>query len=164
MSTLNFNLPMHIEILCPEIKKLVMAQEAISRFEPRLKKITTFSIKTFKTEKDGDASYKVQKEETEILKKITDKDFLVVLDEKGRSLNTRGLASKIEEVQRAENHKKIIFLIGGPYGLSDKLKERAHLKVCLSALTFNSEVAIVVLIEQMYRIFTVMTGHPYHND
>lgn len=164
VSTLSFKASMQIETLCPEIKKLVMAEEAVSRFEPRLKKITPFTVKTFKTEKDGDASYKVQKEGAEIFKKITDKDFLIVLDEKGESLNTRSLASKVESIQREENYKKIIFLIGGPYGLSTKIKERANLKVSLSALTFNSEVAIVVLVEQIYRVFTVIAGHPYHND
>jgi 23S rRNA (pseudouridine1915-N3)-methyltransferase len=155
---------MQIEVLCPEIKKMIMAEEAVSRFEPRMKRFASFSVKTFKTEKNGEASYKIQKEEAEILKKITEKDYVILLDEKGKSFDTRSLSSKVESVQNGEAYKKIIFLIGGPYGLSSKLKERANLKFSLSDLTFNSEVAIVVLMEQVYRLFTVISGHPYHND
>jgi 23S rRNA (pseudouridine1915-N3)-methyltransferase len=155
---------MQIEILCPEIKKLTMASEAVKRFLPRLKKFTPAVLQEFKTEKNGDAPFKILKESSEILKKIDDKDFLIALDEKGENYSTRELASKVELVQLEQGYKKIVFLIGGPYGLSNEIKQRANLKISLSLLTFNSEIAIVVLMEQVYRIYSVIVGHPYHND
>lgn len=155
---------MQIELLCPEIKKLSMAKEAVDRFLPRLQKFTSASVQDFKTEKNGDSSYKVMRESADILKKLDDKDFLIALDERGVQFSTRGLAAKIEGVQNGLGYKKIIFLIGGPYGLSQEIKNRADLKLSLSPLTFNSEIAIVVAIEQIYRLYSVIVGHPYHND
>jgi len=155
---------MQIELLCPEIKKLSMAKVAVESFLPRLQNFTSASLQEFKTEKNGEPSYKILKESSEILKKIDEKDFLIVLDEKGKFFSTRELAEQVESIQQEQGYKKIIFLIGGPYGLSDEIKKRADLKLSLSPLTFNSEIAIVVLIEQIYRLYSVIVGHPYHND
>jgi len=164
LSTLSFKKTVQIELLCPEIKKLSMAKECVDRFLPRLKKFTSASLQEFKPEKNGDALYKVAKDSEEILKRIDEKDFLVALDEKGKKFSTREFSSKIENVQIEAAHRKIIFLIGGPYGLSDEIRTRADLMVSLSPMTFNSEIAIVVLMEQIYRIYSVIVGHPYHND
>ncbi|MGH1467491.1 MAG: 23S rRNA (pseudouridine(1915)-N(3))-methyltransferase RlmH [Bdellovibrionales bacterium] len=155
---------MNIEILCPELKKLKMASEAVGRYIPRTNRFTPCVLKEFKTEKNGSPEYKIEKEESEILKKISDKDFLVVLDEKGKSFRTIDLSQKIADLQNNQGVQKMIFLIGGPYGLSSKIKERANLKVRLSDLTYNSEVAVVVLAEQVYRTFSLIAGHPYHNE
>lgn len=155
---------MNIEILCPEVKKLKMASEAVGRYIPRTNRFVSCVLKEFKTEKNGPPEHKVEKEGLEILKKISDKDFLVVLDERGRPFKTSDLSRNVEFIQNELGAKKIIFLIGGPYGLSEKVKERADLKIRLSDLTYNSEVAIVVLAEQVYRIFSLISGHPYHNE
>jgi len=155
---------MQIELLCPEIKKLSMAKEAVDRFLPRLKKFTPANLQEYKPEKNGDAVYKVLKDSEEILKRIDEKDFLIALDEKGKKFTTRDFASKVESVQLEAAHRKIVFLIGGPYGLSDDIRRRADLTVSLSPMTFNSEIAIVVLVEQVYRLYSVIAGHPYHND
>ena len=155
---------MKVELWCPEVKKMKMAFEATNRYILRTNKFNDCSLFEFKTEKNGSGEYKVSKEETEILKKITSKDYLVVLDERGKNLRTQEIASKIKKIQTEQNPQKIIFLIGGPYGLGDKIKERADMTVKLSDFTFNSEVAIVVMAEQIYRIFSLISGHPYHNE
>ena len=141
-----------------------MAKEAVERFVPRLKKFVSSSVQEFKPEKNGDSTYKTTKDSEEILKRLDDKDFLIAFDENGKTFSTREFASKVEAVQNEAAHKKVVFLIGGPYGLSDEIKKRANLTVSLSPMTFNSEVAIVVATEQIYRIHTVIAGHPYHND
>lgn len=155
---------MNVELLCPEVKKMKMASEAVDRYLPRTNRFTPCVLKEFKTEKNGSPAYKIEKEESEILKKISDKDFLVVLDEKGKPFRTLDLSKKIEDLQNNQGIQKMIFLIGGPYGLSEKIKDRANLKIRLSDFTYNSEVAIVVLAEQIYRIFSLISGHPYHNE
>lgn len=155
---------MNVNIFCPEVKKLKMALEAVERYVPRTNRFVSCVLKEFKTEKDGQPEYKVEKEEKEILNRISDKDFLVILDEKGKNFRTSELSRKIEDLQNNQNISKMIFLVGGPYGLGDKVKQRADLTVRLSDFTYNSEVAIVVLAEQVYRIFSFIAGHPYHNE
>ncbi len=155
---------MNVEILCPEVKKLKMASEAVERYIPRTNRFTSCVLKEFRTEKNGSPEHKVEKEAFEILKKISEKDFLIVLDERGKTFRTSELSNKIEDLQNNQGVQKMIFLIGGPYGLSDKIKTRADLKIRLSDFTYNSEVAIVVLAEQVYRLFSLISGHPYHNE
>jgi len=155
---------MQIELLCPELKKLSMAKEAVDRFLPRIKKFIPASLKEFRPEKNGDSVYKISRDSEEILNRIESNDFLIAFDEKGKRFSTREFSAEIQSVQLEANHKKIVFLIGGPYGLSDNIRRRANLIVSLSPLTFNSEIAVVVMIEQVYRIHSILAGHPYHND
>ncbi len=155
---------MKVELWCPEVKKMKMAGEATSRYIARTNKFIECRLNEFKTEKKGSSEYKVSKEESEILKKIDDKDFLIILDEKGHSKKSIELSAYIRKVREDLNIQKVVFLIGGPYGLGEKIKKRADFKLRLSELTFNSEVAIVVMSEQIYRIFSILSGHPYHNE
>lgn len=155
---------MKVELLLPETKKMAMASVAVDRYVTRVNKFVSCSAKHFKTEKNGSPAYKIEKEEAEVLGKISDKDFLVLLDETGKDFRTLDLSKKIKDIGESQGGGKIIFLIGGPYGVSDKVKERANLKLKLSSLTFNAEVAVVVLAEQVYRIFSLIAGHPYHNE
>ena len=155
---------MKVELWCPEVKKMTMASEATNRYVVRTNKFTECVLNEFKTEKSGSGEYKVSKEETDILKKLSPKDYLIVLDERGKSIRTQDMAEKIKKIQSEQNIQKMIFLIGGPYGLGDEIKKRADMKIKLSDFTFNSEVAIVVMAEQIYRIFSFISGHPYHNE
>ena len=81
---------------------------------------------------------------------------LVVLDERGRDLDTERFAGLLGEATA--------FVIGGAEGLSQGLKDRAHLLLRLSSLTLPHALAQVVLVEQLYRAATLLTGHPYHRS
>lgn len=155
---------MHIKIICPETRNLKMAGFAKERFSPRISSFVKFEVVEFKGSKSGDAHYKKNYEEKEVSKQLGEKDYLILLDEKGKEYSSHQLAQYMNKVREGFPSKKIVFLVGGPYGVSENLQKRAQAKISLSKLTFNSEVAIAVLFEQVYRILTINGGHPYHND
>lgn len=141
-----------------------MAETSLERYIPRASKYVNIDTVYFKPEKNGDSLFKKSKDEEKLLKLIPEQACLVVLDEKGTSLNTRQFLKQIDSLYLKYPSSTVWFLIGGPYGLGDKIKKRANLSVKLSDLTFNSEVATAVLAEQIYRIFSLKNGHPYHNE
>ncbi|NGM87613.1 23S rRNA (pseudouridine(1915)-N(3))-methyltransferase RlmH [Parapusillimonas sp. SGNA-6] len=84
----------------------------------------------------------------------------IALDEHGRDMDSAGLARELEK-WRGEG-RDIAFLIGGPDGLDATLKQHCHAKLRLSSLTLPHPMVRVVLAEQLYRAWAIMTGHPYH--
>lgn len=95
-----------------------------------------------------------------ILAKLNRNAFVCVLDVSGQGLSSPGLSKELEKWQNA-GHKEITFVIGGADGISSKVADRADLRLSLSFLTFTHEMARVVLLEQLYRAFTIVKGFPY---
>ncbi len=89
--------------------------------------------------------------------------FVVVLDERGRSMASRDFASWIQK-RRDTAVSHLVFIIGGPDGLDETLKASAGRVMALSQFTFSHELARLLLLEQLYRATTIMAGHPYHRD
>lgn len=98
-----------------------------------------------------------------ILANIVSSDFLVLLDEKGSEYTSRGFAEWFQKQMNA-GRKRIVLLIGGPYGFSEDIYSRANVKIALSKMTFTHEMAKLILTEQIYRSFTILRGEPYHHD
>lgn len=96
-----------------------------------------------------------------ILEKLNQNGFVCLLDVEGKSVSSNDLAAHIEKWQ-ASGLKEVAFIIGGTTGISAGVATRADFKVSLSFLTFTHEMARVVLIEQLYRAFTIIKGFPYH--
>lgn len=119
------------------------------------------SLKSAKTERDDAQSKKVQ-ESKDILKKMTNDDYVVLFDEKGKGLNSLQFSKQIEAAQMS-GKKRLVFIVGGAYGVSDEIKSRAQIKVSLSNLVMNHLVAETVALEQIYRAFTIIKRIPYHN-
>jgi 23S rRNA (pseudouridine1915-N3)-methyltransferase len=90
-----------------------------------------------------------------------ERTFLVVLDEKGKDLSTMDLAGKLRELQE-RGYAEVLFFIGGPFGLAHGLEARADLLLSLSRLTLPYELARVMLMEQIYRCGTILSGENYH--
>ncbi|AEC20100.1 hypothetical protein PT7_1560 [Pusillimonas sp. T7-7] len=86
--------------------------------------------------------------------------LLIALDERGKDISTMGLSAELEK-WRGEGHD-VVFLVGGPDGLDPALKQSCHGKLRLSSLTLPHPMVRVVLAEQLYRAWAIMTGHPYH--
>ncbi|MBP9111135.1 MAG: 23S rRNA (pseudouridine(1915)-N(3))-methyltransferase RlmH, partial [Pyrinomonadaceae bacterium] len=86
--------------------------------------------------------------------------FVCLLDVEGKAISSHGVAKEIEKWQNAGT-KEIAFVIGGADGVSAKVAERANFRLSLSFLTFTHEMARVVLLEQLYRAFTIIKGFPY---
>ena len=104
-----------------------------------------------------------RKESEAVLKLLSDTDYLVVLDERGKMCSSKQLADFF--VQRGnESSKKLIFLIGGAYGLDENLLKRSNFTLSLSLLTFPHQLVRLILAEQVYRACTIMKNEKYHHD
>ena len=90
-------------------------------------------------------------------------DFIVVLDEKGTEFSTVEFADKLEKIFMLYK-KRMVFVIGGPYGLSGDVVGKADLRLSLSKMTFSHQVVRLLFAEQLYRAFTVIKGEPYHHE
>ena len=99
-------------------------------------------------------------ESKRILEKVNQSNFVCLLDVKGRSVSSHELAARIEDWQNRAS-KEIAFVIGGAEGVAPRVVERADFSLSLSLLTFTHETARVVLVEQLYRAFTIIKGFPY---
>jgi 23S rRNA (pseudouridine1915-N3)-methyltransferase len=95
-----------------------------------------------------------------ILQLLNPKSFAILLDVKGEAISSHALAAKIEKWQ-ISSQKEIFFIICGPDGASDELAIRADYRLSLSILTFTHEMARVLLLEQLYRAFSIIKGLPY---
>lgn len=101
-----------------------------------------------------------EEEGAALLGKLSPKDALVALDERGKALSSVDFAKWLGRQQDAG--KDVAFVIGGDEGLSDAVREKAALVLSLSAMTMPHRLARLVLAEQVYRAFTILRGEPYH--
>lgn len=104
-----------------------------------------------------------EKEGELILKKIKPGDRVVLLDEKGRRFTSVAWAAHLGKMIDTGT-KSIVFVIGGAYGFSDRVKEAASELVSLSDMTFSHQIIRLFFEEQLYRAFTILKGEPYHNE
>lgn len=102
----------------------------------------------------------VESEGERILEKVNQSGFVCALDVKGRSVGSRKLAVQVSKWQMA-GLKEITFIIGGAEGLSSAVVERADFSLSLSFLTFTHDMSRVILLEQLYRAYTIINGYPY---
>ncbi len=98
-----------------------------------------------------------------ILRNVTPSDRVVLLDENGREFTSREFAAFVDK-QMVSGVKRLVFVVGGPYGFSDAVYARAASKLSLSRMTFNHEMVRLFFIEQLYRAMTIRRGEPYHHD
>jgi len=101
-------------------------------------------------------------EAKEILKKITPSDLIILLDEKGKEYASVEFAKQIQKYLNMLG-KRMVFIIGGPYGFDSAIKERANQTLSLSKMTFNHQMARLFFLEQLYRAMTILKGEPYHH-
>ncbi len=109
------------------------------------------------------SAVQVKKAESKILlSKIESKDHIVLLDENGKSMDSVQFSQQIEKWQM-QSVKQLVFIIGGAYGFSDEVYQRANQKISLSKMTFSHQLIRVIFAEQLYRAFTIIKGEKYHN-
>lgn len=101
-----------------------------------------------------------EEEGAALLKKLGPRDALVALDERGKLLSSVELAKWLGRQQ--DSGRDVAFVIGGDEGLSDEVRARATLVLSLSAMTLPHRLARLVLVEQVYRAFSILRGEPYH--
>ncbi len=141
---------MEIEVRTLDFNKNSWALDVIRSFEKKISFFNSVSFKPLKNEKD-------------LLKNTTDKDIFIICDERGKTFSSVQFSQQMEKLLES-GKRKIIFFVGGPFGLSDEIKAKAHLQINLSSFVFNQELALVILFEQVFRALTIINKHPYHNE
>ena len=155
---------MHIRLLAVGDRQPSWVDSAFSDYVARLPRQWQFRLETitYKRQKSTPAETAKNAEGEKILGKIKTADHVVVLDERGKQFSSKELAEKIDDWQSAG--ADIVFVIGGPDGVSADLLARANTRWSLSKLTLPHGLARVLYAEQIYRAWSLSTGHPYHRE
>lgn len=141
-------------------------QEAIADYSKRLTHYVPFTIEELPDLKNTKSLNEEQQKEREadmLFEKLQQGDVLVLLDEKGKEFTSREFSAYLEQKLQTVN-KRLVFLIGGPYGFSQRVYDAAQGKISLSKMTFSHQMVRLFLVEQIYRSFTIIKGEPYHHD
>lgn len=139
--------------------------DAIQSYHKKITFYTPFetcAIPYLKNSKSLSADEQKKREGELILKKIEVADFVVLLDERGRELDSIQLSQFIQQ-QLNIGTKNLIFIIGGAYGFSQEVYERANYKLSLSRMTFPHIMTRLIFAEQLYRGFSILKNEPYHH-
>jgi 23S rRNA (pseudouridine1915-N3)-methyltransferase len=142
-------------------------QDGVKIYIDRLKhfcKLSTIDFKEEKTSKNSVIKIVQEKESKQFIQKFSDQHYIVLLDEKGKQYTSRGFSSFIEKRKMDSYKTKTVFIIGGAYGFSDEIRKRANAIISLSSMTYSHQMIRLFFLEQLYRAFTIINGHSYHND
>lgn len=141
-------------------------QALISSYEDRLKHYIKFEIEIIpdiKNVKNLSEEQQKGKEGELILKKIQATDNLVLLDEKGYEFRSMEFSRFLQKKMNS-GIKQMVLVIGGPYGFSEKVYQKAIGKISLSKMTFSHQMIRLFVVEQIYRAFTILKNEPYHHE
>jgi 23S rRNA (pseudouridine1915-N3)-methyltransferase len=156
---------MRLSILCVGRMTIPFLNDGCAEFVKRLKRYLTLSIDEIKEHKSGrkqDIAKIVHTEGKALAEKIPKGAFVIALDQCGKSFNSDKFAELMNN-HMVRSTPEWTFLIGGPYGLSDDLRQRADLILSLSAMTLTHQMARMLLLEQLYRCCTIIRNEPYHH-
>ncbi|HAT69864.1 23S rRNA (pseudouridine(1915)-N(3))-methyltransferase RlmH [Croceibacter atlanticus] len=98
-----------------------------------------------------------------IMKQLETSDFVILLDENGKEFSSVNFSAYLQKRMNT-GLKRLVFIIGGPYGFSTEVYSRANSKLSLSKMTFSHQMIRVFFIEQLYRAFTILRNEPYHHQ
>lgn len=147
---------LHIEIICVGKKHDTLLADAINFYEKKLRhycKITWNIIPS--SDKDSESEV--------MLNRLNSDDMVILLDETGSQATNKVLADLIDSAQN-NSVKRLVLIIGGAYGVNDTLKDRADRVVGLSALVFPHQLVRLILAEQLYRSYSILSGSKYHHN
>ena len=140
--------------------------QGINEYTKRLSFYIPFNIEYLSDIKNAkNLTFEQQKhaEGNAILAATEKSDFVVLLDERGKEFTSMEFSKYIEK-KKAAVPKRLLFIIGGPYGFSDEVYARANDKISLSKMTFNHEMVRLFFTEQLYRAMTIINNEPYHHE
>lgn len=149
-----------IKIICVGKIKEKFFKEAIEEYKKRLSKYTKLQIIEVEDVNLPNETLIKQKESELIEKNINEKDYVITLEIEGNELNSIDLSKKLEQLE--QTNPNITFIIGGSYGLDEKLKQRSNYKLSFSKLTFPHQLFRVILLEQIYRAYKIKNNESYH--
>lgn len=142
--------------------KSAAVRQLLEEYRERVGRFVSIEITELRDRDDvgRDGRRIIDKEGEDILSRTSSTPYLIALDERGQQLDSQKLAELIEE-HRSLGTKQIAFVIGGYGGLSDAVRQRADFVLALSKMTLTHDLARLVLLEQIYRAFTIIHGLPY---
>lgn len=140
--------------------------DSIKEYQSRLEHYIPFEIiviPDLKNTKNLNIDQQKEKEGELILKAIQPGDQIVLLDEHGKEYTSLQFSSYIEKKTHTVS-KRLIFVVGGPYGFSEAVYNKATEKITLSKMTFSHQMIRLIFIEQLYRAMTILNNEPYHHE
>ena len=141
-------------------------QTLIDDYSSRLGHYIRFELEVIpdlKQSKSLSESLQKEKEGELILKKLSSSDELVLLDERGKTFSSLEFSDYLQKKMNS-GLKQLVFVIGGPYGFSEAVYERAHGKISLSKMTLSHQMIRPFVVEQLYRAMTILRNEPYHHE
>ena len=157
---------MNIELIVVGKTDMKEVEALVSMYTKRLNHYIKFAITTLadvRNTKNLSAAEQKRLEGEAILRLVTDSDHLMLLDEHGLELRSIEFADLLQKRMSAGT-KRLVFVIGGPYGFSDAVYKRANSKLSLSKMTFSHQIVRAIFTEQLYRAFTILKNEPYHHE
>ena len=140
-------------------------ETGIGKYIKRLEHYIPFEMKVIPDIKNRKTFTEEQQKKAEgdlILSQLNPGDDLILLDEKGKTFTSVMFSQWIEKQMNAGS-KRIVFVVGGPYGFSKDVYDKAKFKISLSEMTFSHQMIRLIFVEQLYRAFTIIKGEPYHH-
>lgn len=140
--------------------------DAVNEYQSRLEHYIPFEIQVIpdiKNVKSLTAEQQKDKEGELIIKNLQAGDYTVLLDEKGKEHTSVQFANYIEKKTHNVS-KRLVFIIGGPYGFSQTVYDKANEKLTLSRMTFSHQMVRLIFVEQLYRAMTILNNEPYHHE
>ncbi|MCM1290942.1 MAG: 23S rRNA (pseudouridine(1915)-N(3))-methyltransferase RlmH [Prevotella sp.] len=157
---------MDITLICVGKTSISFIKEGVNEYMERLIRYVPFENRIVPDVKNARKLTEKMQKETEgkqILSCISPSDWVILLDERGKQFSSTEFAEFLQG-KMVSGLKRLVFIIGGPYGFSPEVYSRANGKMSLSKMTFNHEMVRMFFIEQIYRAMTILRGEPYHHE
>lgn len=156
---------MECVLLCVGKTDRAELRQLIELYQNRLRHYTKFSLVIIDDIKNNKNLSEKQQKEAEgkaLEKQLKVGDRIILLDENGKNFGSVAFAEWINK-QQISGIKRLVFMIGGPYGFSAEIYAKAQQKISLSKMTFSHQMARLLFVEQLYRVHTILKNEPYHH-
>lgn len=157
---------MKIKLLCVGKNNNSIWFDSMEHYSKRINQYVNFSIEYIpdvKTRKKSNPELVKNEEAKKLLLKIKKDDVVILLDEKGKAYSSKAFAETVEKQQNT-GVRNLVFIIGGAFGFSENIYLTIDKKVRLSDMTFSHQMIRLFFCEQLYRAYTIIHKHPYHNS
>lgn len=157
---------MNIKILMIGKTDNSIMKTIVDDYSKRLSIYINFSFEVINDIKNAKNLTEIQQKEKEgelILAKLKPSDHLILLDENGENFSSIGFSDFIQKKMNS-GIKTLVLVIGGPYGFSESVYKKANGKIALSKMTFSHQMIRMIIVEQLYRAFTILNNEPYHHQ
>ena len=141
-------------------------EEGISLYAERINHFTQFGIQVIPDQRNTrnmDTAIQKEREGESVLRLLQPGDDVCLLDDKGAEMTSVQMASWLEK-RMSRSSKRLVFIIGGPYGFSSQLYGRVPERISLSRMTFSHQMVRLIFVEQLYRAFAIINKLPYHHE